>query len=80
MTRPTYKSKKYQDFADAEAYAVFTAKGKMPEAFVNTYSKIIKEFFVQSGYEYANGAEIEVYPSDDVQNPDYTCEIWVAVK
>ena len=64
----------------AAKYAVFTAKGKMPEAFVNTYSKIIKEFFVQSGYEYANGAEIEVYPSDDAQNPDYTCEIWVAVK
>ena len=64
----------------AAKYAVFTAKGKMPEAFVETYSKICKEFFVQSGYEYANGAEIEVYPSDDALNPDFTCEIWVAVK
>lgn len=61
-------------------YAVFPVRGKMPEAFVETYTKICKEFFAQSGYEYANGVEIEVYPSDDVNNPEYYCEIWVAVK
>ena len=38
------------------------------------------EFFPQSGYEYGNGVELEVYPSDDTTDPDYTCEIWVAVK
>lgn len=64
----------------AATYAVFPVRGKMPEAFVETYAKICKEFFAQSGYEYANGAEIEVYPSDDTDNPDYYCEIWVAVK
>lgn len=64
----------------AATYAVFPVRGKMPEAFVETYTKICKEFFPQSGYEYANGAEIEVYPSDDTQNPQYYCEIWVAVK
>ena len=64
----------------ASKYAVFTAKGRMPEAFVEMYSRICKEFFVQSGYEYGEGAEIEVYPSDDVLNPDFTCEIWIAVK
>ncbi|MDD6995869.1 MAG: AraC family transcriptional regulator [Candidatus Borkfalkiaceae bacterium] len=64
----------------AATYAVFPVRGKMPDAFVETYTKICKEFFPQSGYEYANGAEIEVYPSNDTQNPDYYCEIWVAVK
>lgn len=33
-----------------------------------------------SGFPYGNGVEIEAYPSADVQNPDYTCEIWIAVK
>lgn len=73
-----------QDFEIVEipayTYAVFTVRGRMPDAFRETYRKICTEFFPQSGYEYSNGVEIEVYPSADVQNPDYTCEIWIAVK
>lgn len=65
----------------AHTYAVFHCKGKMPDAFKETYKKICTEFFPQSStYEYGNGIELEVYPSADVQNPDYTCEIWIAVK
>lgn len=64
----------------AYSYAVFPVKGKMPDAFVNTYRQICTEFFPQSGYEYGNGIEFEVYPSPDVQLPDYTCEIWVAIR
>lgn len=64
----------------AYTYAVFQCKGKMPDAFKNTYKKICSEFFPQSStYEYGNGIELEVYPSADVQNPHYTCEIWIAV-
>ena len=73
-----------QDFEIVEipayTYAVFTMRGRMPDAFRETYRKICTEFFPQSGYEYGNGVEIEVYPSADVQNPDYFCEIWIAVK
>ena len=73
-----------QDFEIVEipayTYAVFTVRGRMPDAFSETYRKICTEFFPQSGYEYGNGVEIEAYPSADVQNPDYTCEIWIAVK
>ncbi|MGI6029150.1 MAG: effector binding domain-containing protein [Candidatus Heteroscillospira sp.] len=64
----------------AHTYAVFSCKGKMPDAFQKTYRQIATEFFPQSGYEYGNGVELEVYPSADVQNPDYACEIWIAVK
>ena len=52
----------------------------MPEAFQETYRRICGEFFLQSDYEYAHGAELEVYPSADVENPDYECEVWIAVK
>ena len=52
----------------------------MPEAFTETYKKICSEFFPQSSmYEYGNGIEFEIYPSADVQNPDFTCEIMIAV-
>lgn len=64
----------------AHTYAVFTCKGKCPDAFPETYKKIVTEFFPQSDkYEYGQGIELEVYPSADINNPDYTCEIWIAV-
>lgn len=64
----------------AHTYAVFTSRGKMPDAFAETYYKIVTEFFPQSTqYEYAKGMELEVYPSDKTDDPNYTCEIWIAV-
>ena len=33
-----------------------------------------------SEFKYCNGVELEVYPSDDTDNPDYYCEIWIAVE
>ena len=64
----------------AYTYAVFQCRGKMPDAFKETYKKICTEFFPQnSSYEYGSGIELEVYPSADTQNPDYKCEIWIAV-
>ena len=64
----------------AHTYAVFTSRGKMPDAFADTYYKIVSEFFPQSTrYEYAEGVELEVYPSEKTDDPNYTCEIWIAV-
>ena len=38
----------------ANTYAVFTSKGKMPEAFIETYHRVVTEFSPQSAqYEYA---------------------------
>ena len=65
----------------SNTYAVFTCKGKMPDAFTETYHRIVTEFFPQSTqYEYAENVEFEVYPSADTSNPNYTCEVWIAVK
>ncbi len=64
----------------AYTYAVFSCKGKMPDAFMKTYRQICTEFFPQSNYEYGSGVELEVYPSAEVQDPNYTCEIWIAVR
>lgn len=65
----------------AHTYAVFPCCGKMPESFVETYCKICGEFFPQSSqYEYGNGIELEVYPSENTSDPNYYCEIWIAVK
>ena len=64
----------------ALTYAVFKVRGPMPEAFKKTYIEINTDFFTTSDYEYANGVELEVYPSANVKDPDYQCEIWIAVE
>lgn len=64
----------------AHTFAVFECRGPMPNAFRETYTKICTEFFPQNDlYEYGNGIELEVYPSADVNDPNYYCEIWIAV-
>ncbi len=65
----------------SNTYAVFTSKGKMPDAFIDTYHRIVTEFFPQSSqYEYAENVEFEVYSSANTDDPNYSCEIWIAVK
>lgn len=63
----------------AYTFAAFTCKGKIPDAFIKTYNQIVTEFWPQSHYEYGAGVELEVYPSNNVQDPNYSFEIWVSV-
>lgn len=64
----------------AHTYAVFSCVGKMPEAFTKLCQQIFSEFFPTSEYQPCGGTDFEAYPSADVTNPSYTCEIWVAVE
>lgn len=64
----------------AHTYAVFPCIGSMPEAFTRLYQQIYSEFFPASDYQPCGGTDFEAYPSADVKNPGYTCEIWVAVE
>lgn len=64
----------------AHTYAVFTCRGKMPDAFAETYKRIVTEFFPQNEqYVCDCSVELEVYPSDNVDDEDYMCEVWIAV-
>jgi len=64
----------------AHTYVVFPCKGKMPMAFSKLYQQIYSEFFPTSEYQPCGGTDFEVYPSAEVMDPEYTCEIWVAVE
>lgn len=64
----------------AHTYAVFKCEGAMPEAFNKLYQQIFSEFFPVSEYQPCGGTDFEVYPSADVSDSNYTCEIWVAVE
>jgi len=64
----------------AHTYVVFPCIGKMPEAFQKLYQQIYSEFFPTSEYQPCGGTDFEAYPSANVADPNYTCEIWVAVE
>lgn len=64
----------------AHTYVVFPCIGKMPEAIQKLYQQICSEFFPTSEYQPCGGADFEAYPSANVTDPSYTCEIWVAVE
>ena len=59
-------------------FIVFPIRGKMPDAFQTAYRYLFTEFFPGSEY-YPTGVEIEAYPSPDVKNVDYACELWLSV-
>lgn len=64
----------------AHTYVVFPCMGKMPEAFQKLYQQIYSEFFPTSKYQPCGGTDFEAYPSADVDDPNYACEIWIAVE
>ena len=64
----------------AHSYAVFPCAGKMPAAIQTLYQQMCREFFPASEYQPCGGPDFEAYPSADVDDPDYACEIWVAVE
>lgn len=64
----------------AHTYVVFPGVGRMPEAIQTLYQQICGEFFPSSEYQPCGGTDFEAYPSADVTDPRYTCEIWIAVE
>ena len=66
----------------ASAWALFTAKGPMPDSLQTLNTRVWQEWFPTEGKRFqANGmATLEVYSSGDPQSPDYECGIWVPVK
>ncbi|MCL6613607.1 MAG: GyrI-like domain-containing protein [Firmicutes bacterium] len=63
----------------AATWAVFTSVGPLPGAIQKVWGRIFSEWFPASGYEHADGPEIEVYPPGDGQAPDYRCEVWIPI-
>jgi AraC family transcriptional regulator len=67
--------------APSATWAVFPSHGPLPQAIQNVWKRIFSEWFPTSGYEHADGPELEIYDnslSDD--DPDYYSEVWIPVK
>lgn len=45
----------------------------------NVFKRMFTEWFPTSGYEHADGPEIELYPIGDMNSDDYKCEVWIPI-
>ena len=61
-------------------WAIFECKGAMPHAIQTLQKRIITEWLPNSGYEYADAPDIEVYGEGDQTSEDYICWVWLPIK
>lgn len=61
-------------------WAIFECVGTIPESIRNLHNRIIYEWFPQSGYEYSNLPDIEVYLDSDTSSSRYRTQIWIPIK
>ena len=61
----------------AFTWAVFNGEGVCPQAIQELEQRIVTEWLPTSGYEYADGPDVELYLSPDMQNAKF--EVWIPV-
>jgi AraC family transcriptional regulator len=61
----------------AFTWAIFTGQGPMPHAIQELEKQIVTDWLPSSGYEYANGPDIELYLDANPSNA--TFEVWLPV-
>ena len=67
---------KYQ--VPSRTWAIFSGKGKCPEAIQELERSIFTEWLPSSGYEYDEGPDVELYMSPDPQKAVF--EVWVPIR
>lgn len=60
-------------------WVVFESVGPIPGAIQDVWKRIFSEWFPASGYEHADGPELEVYESGDMSKADYKSYVWIPV-
>lgn len=60
-------------------WAIFECIGPLPAAIQNLQKRMVTEWLPNSGYQYADAPDIEVYFEGDQQAEDYRCQVWLPV-
>jgi AraC family transcriptional regulator len=63
----------------AGKYVIFECVGSMPEGQQKVWKRIFTEWFPSSGYEMADGPQLEWYSEGDITSEEYRSEIWIPV-
>lgn len=63
----------------ASTWAVFQAKGALPDSIQTVWGRIMSEFLPAGEYAHAPAPDVEFYPPGDPMQPGYECSVWVPV-
>ena len=63
---------------DSALWAIFPGKGPMPQSIQEVERRIISDWLPTSGYEFADGFDVEVYLDADPTNQSF--EVWMPIK
>lgn len=63
---------------DAALWAIFPGRGPMPQTIQEVERRIVTDWLPSSGYEFANGVDMEVYLDADPTNQSF--EVWMPIK
>lgn len=61
-------------------FAVFEAKGALPDAIQTAWQAIMQDWIPTSGYQIDGGLDFEVYPNEDPTSNAHIAEIWIKLK
>ncbi len=64
----------------AARFAVFEAKGPLPEAIQTAWQEIMNDWIPTSGYQIDGEFDFEMYPNEDPSSETHTAEIWIKLK
>lgn len=63
----------------AKTWAIFEAIGPIPDAIQNVWQRVFSEWFPATGYQLADGPELEIYYPGNPQDADYKSEVWIPI-
>lgn len=73
-------SEKWNNLAiPSSLWAVFTVRGKFPDALQSTWGRIYSEWLMLSEYEVGQGPEILWNADEDMTSPNFHSEIWIPI-
>jgi AraC family transcriptional regulator len=61
-------------------WGIFESRGPLPAAMQEVWKRIFTEWFPSSGWECADGPQLELYAPGDPQSADYYSEIWIPLR
>jgi AraC family transcriptional regulator len=64
----------------AATWGIFEARGPLPASIQEVTRRIFGEWFPSSGWEHAEGPELEIYSPGDPQAADYYSEVWIPLQ
>lgn len=72
---------KFCDYqVEGRTWAIFNCIGPLPDSIQHLQKRIVLEWLPNSGYEYDDAPDIELYTKGNQKSKSYKCQVWIPIK